>query len=92
MVGDLHQPLHASDDHDAGGNAVKVAAAGLPAGTLHGYWDTEFVRRLGAEPAAVAATLASRITVAQAQRWSQGTAGDWAQESSQVARDAAQAG
>jgi S1/P1 Nuclease len=28
FVGDIHQPLHSSDDHDAGGNAKTVTAAG----------------------------------------------------------------
>ena len=86
FIGDVHQPLHACDDHDAGGNGKRVSAKGLPAGTLHGYWDTQFVQRLGADAATVAATLASRITPAQVQQWSQGTPADWAQESSQVAR------
>ena len=28
LVGDVHQPLHAADDHDAGGNKKQVAADG----------------------------------------------------------------
>lgn len=50
LVGDLHQPLHAIDDHDAGGNARRVSARGLRAGSLHYYWDVEFVRGLGPDP------------------------------------------
>ncbi len=88
LVGDLHQPLHASDDHDAGGNAKKATAPGLPAGTLHGYWDTPFVQRLGPGAGAVAARLATRITPAQRQQWSQGTPADWAREASALARNA----
>ncbi len=86
FVGDVHQPLHSSDDHDAGGNAKRVTAPGLPAGNLHGYWDTQFVRRLGPDPASTAAALAARITPAQVARWSQGTPTDWAQESYRLAR------
>jgi hypothetical protein len=41
LVGDLHQQLHAADDHDAGENKKLVAAAELNPGNLHGYWDTE---------------------------------------------------
>ena len=86
FVGDVHQPLHSSDDHDGGGNARRVSAAGLPPGNLHAYWDTQFVRRLGADPASIAATLLTRITPAQLSQWSQGTPTDWAQESSRLAR------
>ncbi|WLA46706.1 MULTISPECIES: S1/P1 nuclease [Bradyrhizobium] len=43
FVGDVHQPLHSSDDHDRGGNAKRVSATGLSAGNLHHFWDTEFV-------------------------------------------------
>ena len=86
FVGDLHQPLHASDDHDSGGNSKAVAAAGLGNGTLHGFWDTQFVQRLGTNPAAVAQTLVKAITPGQAQQWVQGSASDWAQETFQVAK------
>jgi hypothetical protein len=37
FVGDLHQPLHAADDHDAGGNRVQVSARGERGGNLHHY-------------------------------------------------------
>jgi hypothetical protein len=43
FVGDFHQPLHASDNRDRGGNDVKVSAVGFPHHSrdeLHGYWDT----------------------------------------------------
>src|SRR5262249_41008935 len=32
FVGDMHQPLHASDNHDAGGNQKRVSAQGFRAG------------------------------------------------------------
>jgi S1/P1 nuclease len=41
LVGDVHQPLHASDDADEGGNLKRVSARGLHAASLHHYWDTE---------------------------------------------------
>jgi hypothetical protein len=43
FVGDLHPPLHAVDDHDRGGNDVRVAALGGEPGlasNLHAAWDT----------------------------------------------------
>lgn len=47
LVGDLHQPLHAADNADAGGNRVQVALAGVHTRgreTLHRAWDGELVR------------------------------------------------
>ncbi len=43
LVGDLHQPLHAADNHDRGGNDKRASATGVPAGTLHHFWDSESV-------------------------------------------------
>ena len=86
FVGDLHQPLHAADDHDKGGNTKMVSAAGAKPGRLHSYWDTEFVQRLGGGDQAVAATLIARITPEQITQWSSGGPRDWAQESYQIAR------
>lgn len=89
FVGDEHQPLHSSDDHDAGGNAKKVKASGLTQGKLHGYWDTQFVEQLpgGTDPSAVANGLIAQITDAQRAEWSVGTPADWAQEAFALAKD-----
>jgi len=65
FVGDLHQPLHAADDHDAGGTKELVTAEGLHSGNLHRYWDIEFVERLGTDPRQVAAGLIGQISDAQ---------------------------
>jgi hypothetical protein len=46
FVGDLHQPLHAIDNHDRGGNDVKVAALRGDEGratNLHSAWDTGLI-------------------------------------------------
>jgi hypothetical protein len=89
FVGDLHQPLHAADDHDEGGNKKRVSARGMSAGNLHQYWDTEFVQQLGEDPAQVARDLVGRITDDQVRQWSQGSPSDWALESFALARDRA---
>ena len=86
FVGDIHQPLHASDDHDQGGNAKRVSAKGFKAGNLHHFWDTEFVQQLGTDPQTVANQLIGRISNADATQWSAGTPSDWALESFQVAK------
>jgi S1/P1 Nuclease len=87
LVGDVHQPLHASDDHDRGGNNKRASAAGLKAGTLHHYWDTEFVELLGLDPKRIAAMLVSRISAGDARTWSRGTPSEWALDSFKVAKD-----
>jgi hypothetical protein len=86
LVGDLHQPLHAADDHDRGGNGIRVLAAGSAAGNLHHYWDTVFVARLGTDPEQVAVSLIAGITDSQRRSWSSGSPTDWARESFEIAR------
>jgi hypothetical protein len=86
FVGDLHQPLHAADDHDAGGNKKLVGGEGARARNLHHYWDVEFVERLGTDPGQVAAALIGQISEAQRQEWSSGTPADWAMEADTLAR------
>ena len=40
FVGDMHQPLHAADNNDRGGNSSHVMVQGH-ASNLHHVWDTE---------------------------------------------------
>jgi len=86
FVGDLHQPLHASDDHDRGGNDKKVAASWIKAGNLHHYWDTEFVDLLETDAKSIASDLIGHISKDQAQQWPAGSPSDWAKESFLVAK------
>jgi hypothetical protein len=87
LVGDLHQPLHASDDHDQGGNKKRASAQGLKVGTLHHFWDTDFVDQLGPDPKRIAAMLNARISAADVSTWARGMPSDWALESFKVAKD-----
>lgn len=87
FVGDLHQPLHSSDDNDRGGNDKKVSANGFKAGNLHHYWDTEFVNLLETDPKSIASDLIGHISAAQEKEWQGGKPSDWAKESFQVAKD-----
>jgi hypothetical protein len=83
FVGDMHQPLHASDNHDRGGNLVKVIVDGFDHRSrdeLHGYWDTQFVEDLGESPRAIADQLLGQITPEQKAKWEQGSVDDWAME------------
>ncbi len=45
FVGDIHQPLHAADDGDEGGNCIRVDSY-PPAKSLHLAWDDAVVRGL----------------------------------------------
>ncbi|MGE0717559.1 MAG: S1/P1 nuclease [Alphaproteobacteria bacterium] len=48
LVGDMHQPLHAGDDGDRGGNDVKVRI-GERETNLHAVWDFDVVAALPGE-------------------------------------------
>jgi hypothetical protein len=86
FVGDVHQPLHSSDDHDEGGNLKSASGSGIQAGNLHHDWDTEFVKRLGPDPAAIAQVLIGKISDADRAQWSGGTSADWAMETFAVGK------
>ncbi len=87
FVGDLHQPLHAADHNDKGGNCVRVeAAGGHRAPNLHAYWDGSVLEPLGASPAAIAAQLDANITPAKVAAWSAGNVRAWAMESFELAK------
>jgi hypothetical protein len=87
FVGDLHQPLHAADHDDKGGNCIGLSPS--PDGrdtNLHAYWDTGVVQALGGSAEAIAAELERRITPADISAWSRGDAKTWAMESFALAR------
>lgn len=87
FVGDLHQPLHAADNHDKGGNCVRLALGGPRTTNLHSYWDTAVVSEIDPNPKSLSDTLFMHITYDDKQAWQQGTPSDWAQESFGLARD-----
>lgn len=91
LVGDMHQPLHASDNHDRGGNCVRIDLGGPRTVTLHGYWDTIVVEEQGDDPQALADRLRARITPADRAAWQQGGPRDWAMEAFGVAKRVAYA-
>ena len=87
LVGDVHQPLHAADHEDKGGNCIALSPS--PDGdvtNLHVYWDVTTVRALGRSPEEIAATLDARITPAQVDAWSAGDPRAWALESFAIAK------
>ncbi|HEX4409003.1 MAG TPA: S1/P1 nuclease [Xanthobacteraceae bacterium] len=89
FVGDLHQPLHSSDNNDRGGNDIKVVVDGFAhtkKDELHGYWDTQFVDGIAKPPATLAQMLLAQLTAADAASWATGTPEDWQMEAFNIAR------
>jgi hypothetical protein len=89
FVGDLHQPLHSSDNHDRGGNQIKVIVDGFehnPRDELHAYWDTQFVRILGRSPKEIAQQLMDKITPENVKTWSAGTPDEWSMEAFKLSK------
>jgi hypothetical protein len=85
FVGDLHQPLHAGDREDLGGNRVK-AAYGIYAPerlNLHSVWDGPLAERaISTPPSIIRAYSPEERAGVQA-----GSVEDWSRESWQVAKD-----
>lgn len=91
LVGDVHQPLHAADRHDRGGNEVAVLYGRRTVGSaLHAYWDTGVLRRIGHDPVEIAAGL-ERDYADRLAAWSTTDVRAWAGESFEVARRVAYA-
>lgn len=87
FVGDLHQPLHAGDKDDKGGNDAK-ADYGLygPARlNLHSIWDGYLAERAISSPP----PLVRRYSASVRATLGAGTVTDWSRESWQIAHDAA---
>jgi hypothetical protein len=89
FVGDLHQPLHAADNQDKGGNCVPLALGGPRTVNLHSYWDGVVVDALGPDAKTIAASLSAKITPAQRKAWEKGDAKSWAMESFAIAKSTA---
>jgi len=84
FVGDVHQPLHVGENHDAGGNAVKADYGIAPGRNLHSIWDGVLAERAitSARP-----PLVRSYSAAEKARLATGSVEDWARESWQVSRD-----
>jgi hypothetical protein len=89
FVGDLHQPLHSSDNHDRGGNQIKVIVDGFdhkPRDELHAFWDTQFVEAQENSPSEFAQRLIAQITPQKKAEWEKGAPDDWAMEAYVMAK------
>jgi hypothetical protein len=96
LVGDIHQPLHAADNGDHGGNLVPVALEGVHTRgreNLHRAWDNDLVqlvlhaRNRQQPPPDIDALAAEASNLAQ--QVGQGSPDSWARESNNLARNVA---
>lgn len=81
LVGDLHQPLHAGEDHDKGGNLAKVRV-NRRTHNLHAVWDNVLLERLNLPLDSLGPMLARRLASDPAfvRRNAQGTVEAWTDE------------
>jgi hypothetical protein len=91
LLGDLHQPLHAADHHDRGGNCVLLsgpvgAANNRGVETLHAYWDVSVVAALGSSATQIAGQLDAGLSAGDIKEWTQGTPRSWALETFEIGR------
>ena len=84
FVGDLHQPLHAADRRDKGGNNLIVFMKNRRT-NLHRVWDEDLVEALGSDPGAVAGSIEAGLSPQDKAKMAAGTPADWANESFNVA-------
>lgn len=88
FVGDLHQPLHAGEHHDQGGNAVKAGYGAIGGRTnLHSIWDGLLAERAISSPPPGARGILSEVPPAERARVAGGSVEDWSRESWALARD-----
>ena len=78
FVGDMHQPLHSSDNKDKGGNDVKLEFFDRPT-NLHSLWDTGLLARMGTEDA-LFADLSKDLTPKRAKNFAKGNVRAWAEQ------------
>ncbi|MFZ5707432.1 MAG: S1/P1 nuclease [Pseudomonadota bacterium] len=88
FMGDLHQPLHAGDRHDRGGNDMKADYGFRPNSNLHSIWDGLLADRAISTPPGGPMGILSMIPVADRPAEAAGTVEDWSRESWRVAHDA----
>ncbi len=88
FVGDLHQPMHAGDHGDLGGNRVRVSY-GVIAGrnNLHLSWDGYIAERAISTPPGGPDAIRTGLTPAEKADMRGGGIEDWARENWEISRD-----
>ncbi|WP_118858187.1 S1/P1 nuclease [Sphingomonas mesophila] len=88
FVGDLHNPMHAGDRGDRGGNDVK-SNYGLVGGrtNLHSMWDGYLAERAISTPPGGASALLASVPPGERAALAAGSVEDWSREQWQASRD-----
>jgi S1/P1 Nuclease len=86
FMGDLHQPLHAADHHDRGGNCVSLSPPLEAQNNLHAYWDVNVVNALGHSAAQIADQLDARLSAGDIKDWTAGSPQSWAMDTFEIGR------
>ena len=89
LVGDIHQPLHAADDGDAGANFKNVLLPGATvARRLHSVWDSDLVKIAlrGSSEREFAQQLLSRYRTKEMRDWQKTDIRDWMNESYELSK------
>jgi hypothetical protein len=89
LVGDVHQPLHASDRADHGGNDVEVRLMGRPPKKLHALWDSDVPRLIAPSERGIVASVNAEVLLAERERPQAVSSWVfvWVRESQAAARD-----
>ncbi|WP_278376999.1 S1/P1 nuclease [Sphingobium yanoikuyae] len=80
IIGDLHQPLHAGDGNDRGGNDFKVTWFGKPT-NLHSVWDSALIEQRSLSYSEYADWLSRSIKPEELIAWSDVRPATWLSES-----------
>ena len=86
FVGDMHQPLHCSDNNDKGGNTVQVVFFERQT-NLHSLWDSGMLSRLA--PADQLFPKLSEESSRRRKKFAKGTVEQWAEQSHHEAQKVA---
>jgi hypothetical protein len=86
FMGDLHQPLHAGDKGDLGGNRFRASYGVVPS-NIHAIWDGLLADRAISTPPPDAAGILSEFAPGERERMRLGNVRDWSLESWEVARE-----
>ena len=88
FMGDLHQPMHAGDHDDLGGNRVQVTYGVIAGRTnLHSVWDGFLADRGISQPPGEPAGILSQLSAEERAAMREGTIIDWSREGWEVSRE-----
>jgi hypothetical protein len=85
FVGDLHQPLHVTDNGDRGGNELQVTFLSRPT-NLHHVWDQDLIEARGMSESEFTDRLEEELDSVDVHAIEQGTTADWALQAHELAR------